>query len=127
RRGAAPPPRRPGGRAPRGGVRGGEGPPPRPARAPAGRRGRLPRRGAPRRRGGGDLRERRRTAPDPRPRREERLTMAEPLLDARGLVKSFGRVRALRGASFTVYPSEVVALVGDHGAGKSTLVKALAG
>ena len=53
--------------------------------------------------------------------------MAEPLLEARGLVKSFGRVRALRGASFTVYPAEVVALVGDNGAGKSTLVKALSG
>ena len=53
--------------------------------------------------------------------------MAEPLLEARGLVKSFGRVRALRGASFTVYPAEVVALVGDNGAGKSTLVKAIAG
>jgi simple sugar transport system ATP-binding protein len=53
--------------------------------------------------------------------------MAEPLLEARGLVKSFGRVRALRGASFTVNPAEVVALCGDNGAGKSTLVKALAG
>jgi len=53
--------------------------------------------------------------------------MAEPLLEARRIVKSFGRVRALRGANFTVYPAEVVALVGDNGAGKSTLVKALAG
>jgi simple sugar transport system ATP-binding protein len=53
--------------------------------------------------------------------------MAEPLLDARRIVKSFGRVHALRGASFTVYPGEVVALVGDNGAGKSTLVKTLAG
>ena len=53
--------------------------------------------------------------------------MAEPLLEARGIVKSFGRVRALRGANFTVYPGEVVALVGDNGAGKSTLVKTLAG
>ena len=53
--------------------------------------------------------------------------MPEPLLEARGIVKSFGRVRALRGASFSVYPNEVVALVGDNGAGKSTLVKTLAG
>ena len=53
--------------------------------------------------------------------------MAEPLLEARGIVKSFGRVRALRGANFTVYPDEVVALVGDNGAGKCTLVKSLAG
>ena len=53
--------------------------------------------------------------------------MAEPILEARGIVKDFGRVRALRGADFTVYPGEVVALVGDNGAGKSTLVKCLAG
>src|SRR5919199_1386749 len=53
--------------------------------------------------------------------------MAEPLLEARGIVKSFGRVRALRGASFTVNPGEVVALIGDNGAGKSTLVKTLSG
>jgi simple sugar transport system ATP-binding protein len=53
--------------------------------------------------------------------------MAEPLLEAREIVKGFGRVRALRGANFTVYPSEVVALIGDNGAGKSTLVKTLSG
>jgi simple sugar transport system ATP-binding protein len=53
--------------------------------------------------------------------------MPEPLLEARGIVKSFGKVRALRGAHFSVFPNEVVALVGDNGAGKSTLVKALAG
>jgi simple sugar transport system ATP-binding protein len=51
----------------------------------------------------------------------------EPLLEARNIVKSFGRVQALRGANFTVFPSEVVALVGDNGAGKSTLVKTLVG
>jgi simple sugar transport system ATP-binding protein len=53
--------------------------------------------------------------------------MAEPLLEARQIFKSFGRVHALRGANFTVYPQEVVALVGDNGAGKSTLVKSLVG
>ena len=53
--------------------------------------------------------------------------MAEALLEARGIVKSFGRVRALRGASFTVNPGEVVALIGDNGAGKSTMVKTLSG
>jgi simple sugar transport system ATP-binding protein len=50
-----------------------------------------------------------------------------PLLEARGIVKSFGKVRALRGADFTVEPGEVVAMVGDNGAGKSTLVKVLSG
>jgi simple sugar transport system ATP-binding protein len=53
--------------------------------------------------------------------------MAEPILEARQIVKNFGRVHALRGANFTVYPQEVVALVGDNGAGKSTLVKSLVG
>ena len=55
------------------------------------------------------------------------MSQPEPVLEARDIVKSFGRVQALRGASFTVYPQEVVALVGDNGAGKSTLVKTLVG
>src|ERR687895_2143887 len=53
--------------------------------------------------------------------------MAEALLEARGIVKSFGRVQALRGASFTVHQGEVAALIGDNGAGKSTMVKTLSG
>lgn len=53
--------------------------------------------------------------------------MTEPLLSARGIVKTFGAVQALRGANFDVFPGEVVALMGDNGAGKSTLVKVLCG
>ncbi len=48
-------------------------------------------------------------------------------LEARSIVKSFGTVRALRGASFEAFPGEVTALVGDNGAGKSTLIKVLSG
>jgi simple sugar transport system ATP-binding protein len=53
--------------------------------------------------------------------------MSEPLLEARDLVKTFGRVHALRGANLTVYPGEVLALVGDNGAGKTVMVKCLSG
>jgi D-xylose transport system ATP-binding protein len=54
-------------------------------------------------------------------------TERQPILQLRGISKSFGAVEALSGVDFEVYPSEVVALVGDNGAGKSTLVKAIAG
>lgn len=53
--------------------------------------------------------------------------MATPILEARQLSRSFGHVRALDRADFDVYPGEVVALIGDNGAGKSTMVKALTG
>ncbi|HJQ89797.1 MAG TPA: ATP-binding cassette domain-containing protein, partial [Propionibacteriaceae bacterium] len=46
-----------------------------------------------------------------------------PILEARGLNRSFGHVRALNNADFDIYPGEVVALIGDNGAGKSTMVK----
>jgi simple sugar transport system ATP-binding protein len=55
------------------------------------------------------------------------MSSPPPLLEARQIEKSFGRVRALRGVDFSVGADEVVALVGDNGAGKSTLVKTLAG
>ncbi|WP_232663188.1 ATP-binding cassette domain-containing protein [Pseudonocardia sp. TRM90224] len=54
-------------------------------------------------------------------------SVAEPLLRARELRKSYGSVQALRGASFDIAAGEVVALIGDNGAGKSTLVKCLSG
>ncbi|GAB3973675.1 ATP-binding cassette domain-containing protein [Actinoallomurus acanthiterrae] len=53
--------------------------------------------------------------------------MTHPLLEARGIERSFGQVHALRGADFTVHEGEIVAFIGDNGAGKSTLVKILSG
>jgi len=53
--------------------------------------------------------------------------MTQPLLEARGVVKYYGHVQALRGADFSVDAGEVVALIGDNGAGKTTLIKILSG
>ncbi len=50
-----------------------------------------------------------------------------PLLELRGISKSFGSVQALTDVEFEVRPGEVMALVGDNGAGKSTLIKCVAG
>jgi ABC-type sugar transport system ATPase subunit len=52
---------------------------------------------------------------------------AAPLLECRGLVKSFAAVRALRGVDFTIHAGRVRGLVGENGAGKSTLTKIIAG
>ena len=51
----------------------------------------------------------------------------EPILTARGLVKRFGRVIALDRTDFDLYPNEILAVIGDNGAGKSTMIKALCG
>jgi D-xylose transport system ATP-binding protein len=50
-----------------------------------------------------------------------------PILELRGISKSFGAVQALYEVDFHVSPGEVMALVGDNGAGKSTLIKCIAG
>ncbi len=51
----------------------------------------------------------------------------EPLLKARGLVKRYGRVTALDQCDFDLLPGEILAVIGDNGAGKSSLIKAISG
>lgn len=51
----------------------------------------------------------------------------QPLLQARGLIKRYGRVTALDSADFDLYPGEILAVIGDNGAGKSSLIKAISG
>jgi fructose transport system ATP-binding protein len=51
----------------------------------------------------------------------------EAILTGRGLVKRYGRVTALDHADFDLYPGEILAVIGDNGAGKSSLIKAICG
>lgn len=53
--------------------------------------------------------------------------MRQPILTARNLVKRYGRVVALDHADFDLYPGEVLAVIGDNGAGKTTMIKAISG
>jgi fructose transport system ATP-binding protein len=53
--------------------------------------------------------------------------MTQPILTARGLVKRYGRVTALDHADFDLMPGEILAVIGDNGAGKSSLIKAISG
>lgn len=55
------------------------------------------------------------------------MTTAAPLLEVRGIRKSFGHVKAVRGAGLSLSAGEVVAVVGDNGAGKSTFVSCISG
>ena len=51
----------------------------------------------------------------------------EPILKARGLVKRYGKVTALDRCDFDLLPGEILAVIGDNGAGKSSLIKVISG
>ena len=50
--------------------------------------------------------------------------MQPPILEARGLMKRYGKTQALAGLDLVVNPGRVVALLGPNGAGKTTFVRA---
>jgi len=54
-------------------------------------------------------------------------TEVTPVLSARGLMKRYGRVVAIDNGEFDLMPGEILAVIGDNGAGKSSLIKALSG
>lgn len=51
----------------------------------------------------------------------------EPIVKGRNLVKRYGKVTALDHCDFDLYPGEILAVIGDNGAGKSSLIKAISG
>jgi fructose transport system ATP-binding protein len=58
---------------------------------------------------------------------EGQKLMATPVLQAKGLTKRYGRVVAIDGSDLELLPGEILAVIGDNGAGKSSLIKALSG
>lgn len=54
-------------------------------------------------------------------------TNPEPILDVRGISKSFGGVKAVNGVSLKVMPGEIVSLIGPNGAGKTTTFNLISG
>lgn len=66
--------------------------------------------------------------PRPARRPDSRAAGApRPIFSCQGLAKSFGSVAAVRGVGFSVAAGEIVCLVGDNGAGKSTVIKLISG
>ncbi|WP_210205790.1 ATP-binding cassette domain-containing protein [Hoeflea marina] len=55
------------------------------------------------------------------------ISLMEPILRGVNLVKRYGRVTALDHCNFELYPGEILAVIGDNGAGKSSLIKAVSG
>jgi len=55
------------------------------------------------------------------------MNSTQPVLQAKGITKRYGRVVALDNANLELYPGEVLAIIGDNGAGKSSLIKAISG
>ncbi len=53
--------------------------------------------------------------------------MSDPILTCKGLVKRYGKVTALDHCDFELRPGEIMAVIGDNGAGKSSLIKAISG
>jgi fructose transport system ATP-binding protein len=58
---------------------------------------------------------------------QEGVGVSDPILTARGLVKHFGRVVALDQCDFDLYPGEILGVIGDNGAGKSSLIRVISG
>jgi fructose transport system ATP-binding protein len=58
---------------------------------------------------------------------QEGQSMTTPVLEARSITKRYGRVTAIEDSDLQLYPGEILAVIGDNGAGKSSLIKALSG
>ena len=65
--------------------------------------------------------------PEAGPPRRRGIELDQPIIQLRGVRKSFGPVDVLKGVDLSIHAGKVTALVGDNGAGKSTLIKGLAG